>query len=171
MQIVGFEPRRSDLARGIAIARSAQPLDDERQRALLEALEQAGITEGPEEPGGGEPHRVWHATPWLPPTSEELDAQRAALDDIAARFELEAMWFVKVETGIDGVAWLELVAQEQREDDEDDEPGEPREEVDAIFEESEQVLYAAPDAPPEGAVPEATEDDADQSGEVETVVL
>src|SRR5258708_7069032 len=170
--MVGLEPRRTDLARGIVIARSTQPLDDAGQRDLLAAFEQAGISEGPDDPGGADVLRVWHAAPWLPPTSEEIDAQRAALADIATRFELDAVWFVKVETAIDGVAWLELVAQERGEDDDDgDDEGEAREEVDAIFEESEQVLYAAPDAPAEGAVPEATIEDADESSEVKTIVL
>ena len=173
MQIEGLEPRRSDLARGIVIVRSNQPLDGAGQRALIAALEQAGISEGPDDPSGGDGVRVWHAVPWLPPTSEEIDAQRAALADIVTRFDLAHVWFVKVETGIDGVAWLELVAQERGEEaDDDNDGGEEREEVDAIFEEREQVIYAAPDAPSsEGAVPEATEEDADPSTEVSTVVL
>ena len=61
MELTGFEPRRSDLARGIVIARSARPLDDAAQRALWEVLSKAGITE-PSDPetseapaGEGEP--------------------------------------------------------------------------------------------------------------------
>ena len=53
--------------------------------------------------------RQWLAAPWLPPAADELAAQRAAFDAVAVpTFELEAIWFVKVETGVDGVAWLEL---------------------------------------------------------------
>ena len=38
MEIVGLAPRRSDLARGIVIARSTQPLDLAAQQALWAAL-------------------------------------------------------------------------------------------------------------------------------------
>jgi len=65
------------------------------------------------------------------------------------------MWFIKVETGIDGVAWLEMVALETEDAfDAEPEPAESGELVDAIFDARAEVLYAAPDAP-------ATEDDAD----------
>jgi len=50
VEIVGLEPRRSDLARGIVIARSSRPLDASAQRALWEALGAAGVTE-PSEAG------------------------------------------------------------------------------------------------------------------------
>jgi hypothetical protein len=179
MNLVGLEPRRSDLARGIVIARSTEPLDRDGQRALLAALAAAGITETDDEPSETEKPRMWHAAPWLPPTSDELDAQRAAFADISARFALDTVWCIKVETGIDGVAWLELVAQEASEGDGDDASEGEREEVDAIFEDSEQIIYAAPDAPP-AEVPEASEDDADEddegdesteSSELATVVL
>ncbi|HWU86787.1 MAG TPA: hypothetical protein VN253_05915, partial [Kofleriaceae bacterium] len=55
MELSGFEPRRSDLARGIVIARSTHPLDAAAQRALWEELSRAGITD-PADPdeGGGE---------------------------------------------------------------------------------------------------------------------
>ncbi|HEY6174716.1 MAG TPA: hypothetical protein VIX73_09745, partial [Kofleriaceae bacterium] len=45
MEIAGLEPRRSDLARGIVIARGIQPLDITAQRALWDALGAAGVTE------------------------------------------------------------------------------------------------------------------------------
>ena len=38
MEIVGLEPRRNDLARGILIARSSRPLDATQQKALWDAL-------------------------------------------------------------------------------------------------------------------------------------
>src|SRR5205085_10941466 len=139
-------PRRSDLARGIVIARSAEPLDREGQRALLAALVAAGVTETDDEPSETEAPRMWHAAPWLPPVSEQLEAPRAALVDIGARFALDTVWCIKVETGIDGVAWLELVAQEASEGVAEDGAEPEGEEIDAIFEEGEQIIYAAPDA-------------------------
>ena len=165
MELTGLEPRRSDLARGIVIARGGRPLDATAQRALWDALARAGVTEASEpeapgrepEPGEPEPEpaRQWLAAPWLPPLPAEVDAQRAALEQAAAAHGLEAIWCVKIETGIDGVAWLELGGGEARpRSDEDDDGGDPyaaveggeREVVDAIFDEAE-VLYAAPDAP------------------------
>jgi hypothetical protein len=38
VDLSGLEPRRSDLARGILIARSARPLDAATQRAIWDAL-------------------------------------------------------------------------------------------------------------------------------------
>jgi tetratricopeptide (TPR) repeat protein len=156
LELTGLEPRRSDLARGIVIARAARPLDEEAQRALWEALARAGITEpsDPDSPGRdpeGEPGRQWLAAPWLPPLPGEVDAHRAALEAAAAAHGLEAVWFVKIETGIDAVAWKELgggvEVRARGDEDAEDGPapaeGEP---VDAIFDEAE-VLYAAPDAP------------------------
>jgi tetratricopeptide (TPR) repeat protein len=153
VEIVGLEPSRSDLARGIVIARSARPLDAAAQRALWNALGAAGVTE-PSEAGAddedGRP-RQWLAAPWLPPAKDppdELDRQRQAFEQAAAAWELDAIWCVKVETGIDGVAWLELAAAEARAPTEADRPaGAPAEVVDAIFEHEAEVLYSAPDAP------------------------
>ena len=154
MQIVGLEPRRSDLARGIVIARSAKPLTAEGQRALWEALATAGVTE-PGDDDDGEPERQWLAAPWLPPSAAEIDGQREALERAAVAFGIEAVWFIKVETGIDGIAWLEIVADQPPIPDV--EPLPESEVVDAIFEQQEQeVLYSAPDAPP---VTEAAPDD------------
>ena len=45
MELTGLEPRRSDLARGIVIARSKAPLDPAAQDALWASLAAAGITE------------------------------------------------------------------------------------------------------------------------------
>ena len=111
MEISGLEPRRSDLARGILIARSATPLDATRQQELWAALSAAGVTEAPDEDTDDEPDRQWHAAPWLPPALAEVDPQRIALEATAERFGIDAVWCVKVETGIDGVAWLELAAE------------------------------------------------------------
>ena len=182
MEIVGLEPRRSDLARGILIARSARPLDATAQQALWDALAAAGVTERTEEEvedHAADPARQLHAAPWLPPAAEELAAQRTALEAAAATFELEMVWFVKVETGADGLAWLELAA-ETSEELAEQEPTEPAEVVDAIFDEPPQeVLYAAPDAPPAAIIAEDRdpdeddEDDDDVEGDVqvETVQL
>ena len=76
MEIVGLEARRSDLARGILIARSSSPLDAARQKQLWEALSVAGITESDTEDDAEiteEPERQWHAAPWLPPAADQVD--------------------------------------------------------------------------------------------------
>ncbi len=193
MDIVGLEPRRSDLARGILIARSARPLDARTQDELWAALTEAGVTERSEEETADhadDPDRQFHAAPWLPPASDELAGQRAALEAAGARFELEAVWFVKVETGADGVAWLELEheargealradADDEDDEDEDDEDEDEDEDDDPAMVDlslvdpgdegprTAEVLYAAPDAPPvpsldAGADAEADEDDDDE---------
>ncbi len=189
MDLSGFEPRRSDLSRGIVIARTARALDGAEQRSLWKQLGLAGITESDEEEpervdsenATPEPARRWHAAPWLPPSSEELDAQRLAIEATASTFDVDAMWFVKVETGIDGVAWMELTALESDDAEEADGdaditvPGTESDVVDAIFDAPAEVLYAAPDAP---ATEEAADDDLDddddgdpETGEHEVGVL
>jgi len=171
VELSGLEPRRSDLARGIVIARGARPLDEDAQRAIWRALAAAGVTEESEPEDRREedeepaPARQWIAGPWLPPSTGELERQRTAFEEVAAQHDLEAIWLVKVETGIDGVAWMEMAAAEPREDeDEDEDEAEDAPVVDAVFDEPAEVLYAAPDAPE--AAPEepelATEDDADE---------
>lgn len=174
MELTGLEPRRSDLARGIVIARAKAPLDQSAQDALWAALASAGVTEterrDPDD--GGDPEepraRQWLAAPWMPPAPDELESQRACFLAAAETFGIERIWCVKVETGIDGVTWMEISAAEPSEDDDDEDDDdhpmsdEPPEIVDAIFEENEEVLYAAPDAPepaPEGDA--SGEDDTD----------
>jgi len=162
VEIVGLEPRRSELARGIVIARSSRALDATAQRALWAALGAAGVTE-PGEAGADEDdhhERQWLAAPWLPPATNEVDEQRAAFERAGAEFGLVAIWCVKVETGIDGVAWLDLTASEPHAEGEA-EPPQPAtaEVVDAIFENEAEVLYAAPDAPTTG--PSGTDGDDD----------
>ena len=153
MEIVGLEPRRSDLARGIVVARSSRPLDAASQRALWDALGAAGITEPseagtePDDDDDGRP-RQWLAAPWLPPAVHEVDGQRAAFEHAAVTYGLEMIWCVKVETGIDGVAWLELAAVESREPTSADEPpASPAEVLAASSASPAEVLYSAPDAP------------------------
>ncbi len=176
MELNGLEARRSDLARGIVIARSRLPLDAAAQRALWAALAAAGVTESEE---GGEPEseeiaeddpdRQWLAAPWMPPAATELEAQRAALERAAETHGLEAIWCIKIETGIDGVTWLELSASEP-EDDEAEEPPAPGAEgevVDAIFEEHAEVLYAAPDAPDASLEDEEEDDDEGEDPDAE----
>ncbi|HEY5936082.1 MAG TPA: hypothetical protein VIU61_15640 [Kofleriaceae bacterium] len=158
MELSGLEPRRSDLARGIVIARSTSPLDGASQRALWELLAAAGVIELEAEStelDDPQPARRWHAAPWLPPSPSELEAQRAALEQAGLVHDLEALWCFKVETGIDGVAWLELASSEPMEEI-DDEPKGEVELVDAIFDAPAEVLYAAPDAP---ATDDGSEDD------------
>ncbi|MGN6103581.1 MAG: TPR end-of-group domain-containing protein [Kofleriaceae bacterium] len=156
MDLSGLEPRRSDLARGIVIARASQPLDAAAQQALWDVLTRAGVTESDVEGGEPverdpeappEPPRQWLAAPWLPPSPAELEGQRAALEQAAATFGLEAIWCVKIETGIDGVAWSELATPEAPDEEEEEGAEEEPEVVDAIFDEHAEVLYAAPDAP------------------------
>jgi tetratricopeptide (TPR) repeat protein len=162
VEIVGLEPRRSDLARGIVIARSSRPLDAAAQRALWESLGAAGITE-PSEAGEDEDDdraRQWLAAPWLPPAAHEIDQQREAFERVAQVQGLEAIWCIKVETGIDGVAWLDLAAAESREPASDPasaEAAQPR----AASEPEAEVLYAAPDAPATDPPPPGASDDDD----------
>ena len=80
----------------------------------------------------------WHAAPWLPPAAGRARcAARRARAAPPRAYGLEAIWCVKIETGIDGVAWLELRPREpRRPDDDEEEPTEAeREVVDAIFDE------------------------------------
>ena len=160
------------------IARAREPLDGESQRLLWEQLEAAGVTETSDDRDVEDPPRQWLAAPWLPPDVDEVSVQREALEELGERYGLEKVWCIKVETGVDGVAWLEVVSQTEAledeagegEDDEDAPAGAP-EVVDAVFDEAGEVLYAAPDAPPEPTatgedlVEEASEADADDDGE------
>jgi len=192
MDIVGLEPRRSDLARGILIARSARPLDATAQDALWAALATAGVTERTEEETedhANDPDRQFHAAPWLPPASEELAAHRAAVEAAGATFELDKVWFVKVETGADGVAWLELEAESRADaladDDDDDELDDADELAGAVVvpiagdepPPTEEVLYAAPDAPAEAPLADERdaddddEDDLDEADELDSIQL
>jgi tetratricopeptide (TPR) repeat protein len=183
VEIVGLEARRNDLARGILVARSVRPLDAAAQKALWDALAAAGVTEPADDDTAGEPARQWHAAPWLPPAPDQLAGHRIALDEAAARFGLDAVWCVKVETAVDGVAWLELAAaeaQEQADDTSEDGEDEP---ADGGLEQAEEVLYAAPDAPDgngsagedEGEAEDDEEEDEDEDIddeiELETVTL
>lgn len=163
MELTGLEPRRSDLARGIIIARSAEPLDRATQRSIWDALGSAGVTEASETREADDDEdaaapRQWIAGPWLPPTLTEVETQRLALEAVARDYGLTAIHLVKVETGIDGVAWMEMTAAARGDDDEEDEdePGAEQEVVDAIFDEPAEVLYAAPDAPQAAAEAGAT---------------
>ncbi len=166
IEINGFEARQTDLARGILIARSRRALDAAEQKALWDALAAAGITEKADDDTEDEPARQWHAAPWLPPSADQLDPQRLALEATAERFEIIDVWCVKVETGIDGVAWLEVTSAEPMgELDEDEGSSEPSEVVDALFEDGPQeVIYSAPDAPHagDGRADDDGEDDEDE---------
>lgn len=173
MELTGLEPRRSDLARGIVIARAKAPLDPSAQDALWAALSGAGVTEterrDTDDGGSSEDPmaRQWLAAPWMPPAPDEVESQRGAFMAAAEQFGIEQIWCVKVETGIDGVTWMEISAAGASDEDGADEgvasvSDDPPEIVDAIFDESEEVLYAAPDAPepaPEGDA--SGEDDSD----------
>jgi hypothetical protein len=152
MDIFGLAARQSDLARGIVIVRCHAALTRVQQRGLWHVLASAGITEDDSEETSADddeqPLQLL-AAPWLPPLAEELATQRAGLERAHALHPIEAVWFVKVETGIDGEAWQELRMthlSEQREDSTQGEPEHPHGTVDAVFDEAE-VLYSAPDAP------------------------
>jgi hypothetical protein len=162
MEILGLEPRQSDLARGIVILRATAVLDGVTQRALWKELAVAGITEEAEE---DDPPRQLLAAPWLPPSEDELPAQRAALEAAATRYGFDAIWCVKVETAIDGEAWLELTAEGARAE------AEAEEEAEEALRAAEpdapgtaegghgDVLYAAPDAPALAPMPWRAEGD------------
>jgi hypothetical protein len=110
------------------VVKCAQPLDGDQQRALWNALAQGGMTEPMEEPDGppeaddptNEP-RVLMASPWMPPDKDELLIHESTLAHVAATFGIAAAWFFQVETGVDGLAWLEDHEQDDDEDDADDE--------------------------------------------------
>lgn len=152
MDVFGLEPRQSDLARGIVIVRTVAALPRTAQRRVWQLLAAGGITEEePEDanPDEGEPPLRLLTAPWLPPLATEVAAQRAALEAVHAELPIEKVWFVKVETGVDGEAWQELRAAhlaERREEAAAAEVPPPTRVVDAIFDEAE-VLYTAPDAP------------------------
>jgi hypothetical protein len=168
VEILGLEARRSDLARGILIARSGRPLDASEQKALWDALAAAGVTEQADDDTEDEPARQWHAAPWLPPDLAQVDPQRVAIEATVERFAIEAVWCVKIETSTDAVAWLEITEAEapSEDDDEDETAGEPGELVDGIFDDSQEVIYAAPDAPEvEGESSDEDEDDEDEDDE------
>lgn len=172
MEIAGLEPRRSDLARGIVIARSSRALDPPAQHALWEALGAAGITE----PGDGDDDdgraRQWLAAPWLPPAAGEVESQRAAFERVAAEHGLEAIWCVKVETGIDGVAWLDLAASEAPGPQAEDEPPEVSGTLEPSLEAEAEVLYSAPDAPPTAPPdPGVPDEDADDEAPDDDLAL
>ncbi len=174
VQIWGLEARRSDLARGILIARSTRPLDAAKQKELWDALSAAGVTEKADEDADNEPERQWHAAPWLPPASHELDPQRVALEATAEPFDIDAVWLVKVETGIDGIAWLDLASVEAGASADEADEGEAPDVVDGVFDESQEVLYAAPDAPSPDETEEEDEEESeleDDLGELEVVAL
>jgi len=167
VEIAGLEPRRSDLARGIVIARGIQPLDITAQRALWDALGAAGVTEPSEVADDDDTRpRQWLAAPWLPPAQGEVDRQREAFEHVGVAYGIDAIWCVKVETGIDGVAWLELAAAEARAP-EAVALAAPAEEVDAIFEQEAEVLYSAPDAPSVVPVPGPPPSEPDQDEEAD----
>jgi hypothetical protein len=145
MDIFGLEARQSDLARGIVIVRCRAALTRAEQRAVWRVLSAAGITEDDSEEAAGEedePALRLLTAPWLPPLPEEIAAQRAGVERANDLHALEAVWFIKVETGIDGEVWQDLRAThlaEQREL--------AAEEIAAANAPPAEVLYSAPDAP------------------------
>jgi tetratricopeptide (TPR) repeat protein len=155
MDIFGLEARQSDLARGIVIVRCCMALSRAQQRQLWHILASAGITEDDSEETAADddeqPLRLLTA-PWLPPLSDEIEAQRTALNQAHAIHAIEAVWFVKVETGIDGEAWQDLRSThlaEQREAAAMQAAATPAQSGDVRLDQAE-VLYSAPDAPTTG---------------------
>jgi tetratricopeptide (TPR) repeat protein len=150
MDIFGLEARQSELARGIVIVKCRAALTRAEQRALWHEFASAGITEDDSDETAADddeqPLRLLTA-PWLPPLTEEIPAQRAAIERASALHVIEVVWFVKVETGIDGEAWHDLRSTHfaERMVDETTPVSPPPRVVDAIFDKAE-VLYSAPDA-------------------------
>jgi hypothetical protein len=113
VNIRGLEARSTDLARGIVVLRSRRALDGREQARIVGIMADAGMTEPPDDHVA--PERVLVAAPWAPPRKDELAAHQAAVESLAEPFEIEQAWFVKIETGIDGVAWAELAAEAEAE--------------------------------------------------------
>ena len=123
--IDGLEARRSDLARGIVVVRSRRALGPAEQRDLIAALAEAGITDAPDADRPLTEVRALVAVPWAPPTPDQVETQRAAAQRAGHTFDLEHLWFIKLETAIDGVEWYaERMRQrdEEGDDDDDDDP-------------------------------------------------
>jgi hypothetical protein len=175
--IRGLDARVSDLARGIVVVRSRRELGSIEQADLIAVLAAAGMTEPPDE-DRELPARRLVAAPWAPPRKDELAVHQTAIEGLVERFDLEAAWFYKVETAIDGVAWSELVheaevearalddaadeanaaveADAARDDDDDDLDAELAGGDGPVPDpEAPQVVYSAPD------IPEDDEDDLD----------
>ena len=163
MEIVGLEPRRNDLARGIVIARSAELLDPAAQQELWTELAAVGLTERSEddlrddEPA---PRRLL-AAPWLPPDPNELPGQREALERIGAKHGLEKVWFIKIETGIDGALALEIERENREAEAEAEAEGDAAAGALAELRERE-VLFTA-----EGASADDDDDDDEDDDDLE----
>lgn len=134
MEVFGLEARHNDLARGIVVVRCRTKLLADQQRELWNMLAVGGVTEpvDSDEPAtlAGSLHhdasaaeddpRELMAAPWMPPSTSELVAQRQALDHAAAKFEIVAAWFLKVETGVDSTAWIHDDGDDDDDDTDDD---------------------------------------------------
>jgi tetratricopeptide (TPR) repeat protein len=109
--ILGFEPRQTDLARGIVVFRSRRLLHGPEQVEIIRTLSAVGMTEAPDDERPLSTERQLLAVPWAPPTRDLVELHRQCLDDLAARYDLEAAWFYKVETSIDGIAWADAMRE------------------------------------------------------------
>jgi len=134
VEVFGLEARHNDLARGIVVVRCRTKLLADQQRELWNMLAVGGVTEpvDSDEPAtlAGSLHhdasaaeddpRELMAAPWMPPSTSELVAQRQALDHAAAKFDIVAAWFLKVETGVDSTAWIHDDGDDDADDDTND---------------------------------------------------
>ena len=146
MEVFGLEARRNDLARGIVVVRCRVKLSGDLQRELWNMLAVGGVTEAVESDApatlagslqsnddNAEPKdepRELMAAPWMPPSTGELVAQRQALEHAAAKFEIVAAWFLKVETGIDSSAWISMNDDDDQDDDDQDDDDADDDELD-----------------------------------------
>ena len=154
--ITGLAARSSDLARGIVVVRARRDLSGAEQKEIIVAMAAANMTELPDDdrPDNG-PRRLL-AAPWAPPSSAELEVHRVAITELSTRFDLEAAWFYKIETSIDGVAWVEWLREMRAADDGDESYGELDDDDDELDDDD---IGFAPD---DGEDPPSDDDEEEQ---------
>ena len=170
VEVAGLEARRNDLARGIVVLRSRQVLDAAAQRRLVTHLAAAGITDAPDDDRPTPDPRQLLAAPWAPPSSDELERQRAGIDSLPADLAIEHVWFVKLETAVDGAAWQDeqrrssaAAGEDDDGEDDDGDDDEADDDEDTDDEDTDDEDTDDSDADPEDEADDDTDDDGAES--------